>query len=52
MLSSCNSHDGDKKCKQNFSRNIGKERAAGRHWHRWEGNIKLDLKEVRCEVVE
>jgi hypothetical protein len=28
------------------------KRPLGRHRHRWEDNIRMDLKEIRCEGVE
>ena len=28
------------------------KRPRGRHMHRWEVNIKMDLQEVGCEVMD
>ena len=28
------------------------KRPFGRPWHRWEGNIKIDLQEVECGVID
>jgi hypothetical protein len=28
------------------------KRSFGRHWYRWEDNIKTDFKEIACEGVD
>jgi hypothetical protein len=28
------------------------ERTVGKHWHKWEDNIKMDLKEIGYEAVD
>jgi len=32
--------------------NTGGKRPLGRPWHRWEDNIKMDLQEVECEILD
>jgi hypothetical protein len=44
-------HGSDEKCRQNFGRNKMKGRGClGRPRHRWEANIKIDLKKYGVSV--
>jgi hypothetical protein len=38
------------KCTQNFGRKSWRKRPLGRPWRRWEDIIKMDLKEISCDV--
>jgi hypothetical protein len=44
-------HGGDEKCVHNFSWKLATERLPWRSSHRWEDNLKSDLKEIGCESV-
>jgi len=44
--------EGDKKCIQRFDRKIRRGGPIGRPRHRWEFNVRIDLREIGWEVVD
>jgi predicted lipase len=51
MSGTCSTLGRDEKCIQNFSRKSEGKRPLGRHWSRWEDNIRMDVREIGWEVV-
>jgi hypothetical protein len=51
MSGTCSTR-GDKKCIQNFNRKPKGKRLVGRPKRRWEGKIKVDIKEIMFEDVD
>jgi hypothetical protein len=43
----CSTHGGDEKCVQNFGLESQNGRAVRRPKCKWEGNVEVDLKEIR-----
>jgi hypothetical protein len=52
MGRACNVHGGDERCLQNFGLMSEGKRPLGRPRHRWEDNIKMDLRETGLEGVD
>jgi hypothetical protein len=50
MDGTCSTHMEDEKCKQYFSQKTRMEETIGRYRRRWEYNIKVDLREILCDV--
>jgi hypothetical protein len=46
ILFVCGTHGGGKKCKQGFIGRLKRMRPLGRPRHRWEDNIKMDVREI------
>ena len=43
---------GEERWIQGFSGEPEGKRSFGRPWHRWEDNIKMDLQEVECGIID
>jgi hypothetical protein len=52
MCGTYDEYEREEKCMQDFGRQIWRKEAAWMTWHRWEGNIKMDFKEFRCEGLD
>jgi len=53
MAGACSTHGRNEKCMQYFSYKTGREETnRGRPRHRWEDNIRMDLREIVLEDVE
>jgi hypothetical protein len=51
MDRACNTYGGNEKCKQYFSPKTSNKEPLERPRHKWEDNIKTDLREAECEDV-
>jgi hypothetical protein len=51
MGRTCRNHGGDKKCAQKLFTKRESKRLFESSAHRWEDNIKIDLKGIGCKVV-
>jgi hypothetical protein len=51
VIGAYNKHGSDEKCIQNCNRNILSEETARRPRHRWEDNIRTDLRGIEWEGV-
>jgi hypothetical protein len=52
MGGTCRAHRGDGKCIQNLTGKPEGNRPLGRRRHRWENNIKMDLREVGLQGMD
>ena len=52
MGGACSAHGGGERCVQGFDGKPEGRRPLGRPRHRWEDNIRMDLREVSCGCVD
>jgi hypothetical protein len=51
MSGACRMHGRDGKLTRYFGWNSFRKKPLGRHMHKWEGNIRMNLKEIGWKVV-
>jgi len=52
MSVACSTHERDENCIRNLGRKREGKRSPGRRSRRWEDNVRMDLREIRWEVVD
>jgi hypothetical protein len=47
----CNTHVRMRNTYRILIRKTEEKRQLGRYWHTWEDNIKMNVEEIRCEIL-
>jgi len=52
MGGACSAYGGDERCVQGFGGEISGKMITWKTTRKWEGNIKMDLQEVGCRLMD